>query len=206
MHCITVRWHSSQPCIRFRTHLSTVSFCTPCAAVSRQPPAYVPYKTCGCHAPDAGTSNVYPRAYVSTIDCAAELLDVLRVSVETRKTQLVDAALDCVQRLISHGILSGPVQSINHRREAASKAAGPKKKQADDDEEDPAAQGPMPPQVHTSLATSSHCCTLAMAHRLSQQQCSCCVLHKATGIGLHCELNAQGFVHTQQIASILLLQ
>lgn len=79
----------------------------------------------------------------------AELLDVLRVSVETRKTQLVDAALDCVQRLISHGILSGPVQSINHRREAASKAAGPRKKQADgdDDDMDPAAQGPMPPQV-----------------------------------------------------------
>ena len=78
----------------------------------------------------------------------AELLDVLRVSVETRKTQLVDAALDCVQRLISHGILSGPVQSINHRREAASKAAGPRKKQGDDDDDaDPAAQGPMPPQV-----------------------------------------------------------
>jgi len=74
---------------------------------------------------------------------------VLRVSVETRKTQLVDAALDCVQRLISHGILSGPVQSINHRREAASKAAGARKKQADgdDDDMDPAAQGPMPPQV-----------------------------------------------------------
>ncbi|KAL0026445.1 hypothetical protein WJX79_010345 [Trebouxia sp. C0005] len=82
-------------------------------------------------------------------DSAQELLDVLRVSVETRKTQLVDAALDCVQRLISHGILSGPVQSINHRREAASKAAGARKKQADgdDDDMDPAAQGPMPPQA-----------------------------------------------------------
>ncbi|KAL0051487.1 hypothetical protein WJX82_008426 [Trebouxia sp. C0006] len=82
-------------------------------------------------------------------ESAQELLDVLRVSVETRKTQLVDAALDCVQCLISHGILSGPVQSINHRREAASKAAGARKKQADgdDDDMDPAAQGPMPPQA-----------------------------------------------------------
>ncbi|DBA82002.1 TPA: hypothetical protein ACH3X1_007704 [Trebouxia sp. C0004] len=82
-------------------------------------------------------------------ESAQELLDVLRVSVETRKTQLVDAALDCVQRLISHGILSGPVQSINHRREAASKAAGARKQQADgdDDDMDPAAQGPMPPQA-----------------------------------------------------------
>ena len=73
---------------------------------------------------------------------------MLRISVETRKTQLVDAALDCVQRLISHGLLSGPVQSINHRREAASKAAGAKKKQGDDDDDgDAAVQGPMPPQV-----------------------------------------------------------
>ncbi len=83
---------------------------------------------------------------------------MLRVSVETRKTQLVDAALDCVQRLISHGILSGPVQSINHRREAASKAAGARKKQADgdDDDMDPAAQGPMPPQVSCCLDQSVH--------------------------------------------------
>ena len=74
---------------------------------------------------------------------------MLRVSVETRKTQLVDAALDCVQRLISHGILSGPVQSINHRREAASKAAGVRKKPVDgeDDDLESAVQGPMPPQV-----------------------------------------------------------
>ena len=73
---------------------------------------------------------------------------MLRISVETRKTQLVDAALDCVQKLISHGLLSGPVQSINHRREAASKAAGVKKKQGDDDDDaDAAVQGPMPPQV-----------------------------------------------------------
>eukprot|EP00891_Asterochloris_glomerata_P002829 jgi/Astpho2/2829/e_gw1.00050.8.1_t len=47
---------------------------------------------------------------------------VLRVAVETRKTQLVDAALDCIQKLISHSILTGPVHSINHKREAAGKA------------------------------------------------------------------------------------
>lgn len=83
---------------------------------------------------------------------------MLRIAVETRKTQLVDAALDCVQRLISHGLLSGPVQSINHRREAASKAAGARKKQGDeDDDADPAAQGPMPPQVlQPSCAPPAH--------------------------------------------------
>lgn len=83
----------------------------------------------------------------------------MRVSVETRKTQLVDAALDCVQRLISHGLLSGPVQSINHRREAASKAAGARKKQGDDDDDgDAAVQGPMPPQVlQPSLVHIANC-------------------------------------------------
>lgn len=67
--------------------------------------------------------------------------------METRKTQLVDTALDLIQKLMSHGLLSGPVQSINHRREAANKAAGARKKPEDDDEADPAAQGPMPVQV-----------------------------------------------------------
>ncbi|KAL3151970.1 hypothetical protein ABBQ32_001093 [Trebouxia sp. C0010 RCD-2024] len=81
-------------------------------------------------------------------ESAQELLDVLRISVETRKTQLVDAALDCVQRLISHGLLCGPVHSINHRREAASKAAGAKQKPRDDDDDaETAVQGPMPPQA-----------------------------------------------------------
>ena len=85
----------------------------------------------------------------------AELLDVLRLSVETRKTQLVDAALDCVQRLVSHGILFGPVHSINHRREAASKAAGARKKQDDDEDADPGLQGPMPPQVPYQIVPCS---------------------------------------------------
>ena len=103
----------------------------------------------------------------------AELLDVLRTAVETRKTQLVDAALDCVQRLISHGLLTGPVQSINHRREAASKAAGARKKQGDeDDEADPAAQGPMPPQVLLPSCVPAlclqpgSCCCLQAGHAL----------------------------------------
>lgn len=99
----------------------------------------------------------------------AELLDVLRISVETRKTQLVDAALDCVQRLISHGLLSGAVQSINHRREAASKAAGAKQKQRDeDDDADAAVQGPMPPQVLLQICS---------APAYAQQQLSVLVLH-----------------------------
>lgn len=97
----------------------------------------------------------------------AELLDILRNCVETRKTQLVDAALDLIQKLLSHGLLSGPVQSINHRREAASKAAGTRKKvDGDDDEADPTAQGPMPVQVCEQGSQDLYIC----------HSCICCHL------------------------------
>lgn len=107
---------------------------------------------------------------------------MLRISVETRKTQLVDAALDCVQRLISHGLLSGPVQSINHRREAASKAAGAKKKQGDDDDDgDAAVQGPMPPQVmQPSFAHIANC----NPPQAPSNTCQCCMIQVCRKCGL----------------------
>ena len=73
---------------------------------------------------------------------------MLRTAVETRKTQLVDAALDCIQKLISHSILTGPVHSINHKREAAGKAAGGRRRPTEDmDDIEGSASGVMPPQV-----------------------------------------------------------
>ena len=78
----------------------------------------------------------------------AELMAVLRTAVETRKTQLVDAALDCIQKLISHSILTGPVHSINHKREAAGKAAGGRRRPTEDmDDIEGSVSGVMPPQV-----------------------------------------------------------
>ena len=82
----------------------------------------------------------------------AELMGVLRVAVETRKTQLVDAALDCIQKLISHSILTGPVHSINHKREAAGKVASGRRRPTEDLDDDlGSVSGVMPPQVSCSL-------------------------------------------------------
>ena len=84
----------------------------------------------------------------------AELMAVLRVAVETRKTQLVDAALDCIQKLISHSILTGPVHSINHKREAAGKVAGGRRRPTEDmDDIEGSVSGVMPPQVSCSPHT-----------------------------------------------------
>ena len=70
------------------------------------------------------------------------------MAVETRKTQLVDAALDCIQKLISHSILTGAVHSINHKREAASKVAGGRRRPTEDlDDFEGSVSGVMPPQV-----------------------------------------------------------
>ena len=72
-------------------------------------PSHLASEACmSCSSKLTGQNAV--KACIDSFPCDAELLDVLRISVETRKTQLVDAALDCVQKLISHGLLSGPVQ------------------------------------------------------------------------------------------------
>ena len=70
------------------------------------------------------------------------------MAVETRKIQLVDIALDCLQKLISHKHLQGPVHNINHRREAATKG---RRRPTDDDEDgDHAMIDNLPPQVNVN--------------------------------------------------------
>lgn len=54
----------------------------------------------------------------------AEILEVMRQSIETRKTTLVELALDLIQRLIAHRALTGRVYSINHRRDLAAGVKG----------------------------------------------------------------------------------
>lgn len=51
----------------------------------------------------------------------ADLMAILRMAVESRKVQLVDIALDLIQKLIAHHHIQGPVFSISHRRETGGK-------------------------------------------------------------------------------------
>ena len=77
----------------------------------------------------------------------AGILEVLRLAVETRRGPLVDLALDCVQRLIAHHCVAGPVYIVAHRREANARV--PRKSSAAEDDE-PSLAGEaeaMPPQV-----------------------------------------------------------
>ena len=71
----------------------------------------------------------------------------MRQSIETRKTNLVELALDLIQRLIAHRALAGRVYSINHRRDLA--AGGKSKRRGGEDDEDDGADesGALPPQV-----------------------------------------------------------
>ena len=79
----------------------------------------------------------------------AEVLEIMRQSIESRKTALVELALDLIQRLIAHRALAGRVYSINHRRDLG---GGGKSKRRGGDEEDeeggPEEGGHLPPQVH----------------------------------------------------------
>ena len=58
---------------------------------------------------------------------------ILRLAVESRKVQLVDIALDLIQKLIAHQHIQGPVFSISHRRETGGKAE--KRRLTEDDED-----------------------------------------------------------------------
>lgn len=58
--------------------------------------------------------------------CAADLLGILRMAVETRKTALLDLSLDLIQKLIAHQHLAGAVHSISHKREPAAARTGRK--------------------------------------------------------------------------------
>lgn len=62
----------------------------------------------------------------------ADLMAILRLAVDSRKVQLVDIALDLIQKLIAHQHIQGPVFSISHRRDAG----GKDKRRATEDDED----------------------------------------------------------------------
>lgn len=63
----------------------------------------------------------------------ADLMEILRMAAESRKVQLVDLALDLIQKLIAHKHIQGPVYSISHRRDPTGK---PRKGRATEDEDD----------------------------------------------------------------------
>ena len=63
----------------------------------------------------------------------ADLMAILRMAVESRKVQLLEIALDLIQKLIAHKHIQGPVFSISHRRETTGKAE--KRRITDDDDE-----------------------------------------------------------------------
>ena len=74
------------------------------------------------------------------------MLRVLRMAVETKRGPIVEIALDCVQALVAHKLLSGPVFAVNHRRDPDGRPQTPAKQ----DEEEDAAGGQledMAPQV-----------------------------------------------------------
>ncbi len=71
------------------------------------------------------------------------------MAVETKRAPIVEIALDCVQAMIAHKLLSGPVFSVNHRRDAEGKAPVAGAKKGGEEEEDGGEEGPedMPPQA-----------------------------------------------------------
>jgi hypothetical protein len=79
----------------------------------------------------------------------------MRQAIETRKTNVVELALDLIQRLIAHRALVGRVYSINHRRDLAAGAKG-KRRAAEDEEEEVVDEGDvLPPQARAALSPSS---------------------------------------------------
>lgn len=78
---------------------------------------------------------------------ATELLDILRMAIDTRKVPLVDIALDLLQKLMAYQYLAGRVFSISHKRDPHAKTLGKAAAAADDEDEDVSASEDMPPQV-----------------------------------------------------------
>lgn len=91
----------------------------------------------------------------------------MRQSIESRKTALVELALDLIQRLIAHRALAGRVYSINHRRDLGGGGKSKRRGGGDDEDEEggPEDGGQLPPQVgcladcsaslHDAVATRS---------------------------------------------------
>lgn len=55
---------------------------------------------------------------------AREIMLVLRDAVDTRRPDVMDAALDCLQKLVSFKLIQGPVHSINHKRDSSTAISG----------------------------------------------------------------------------------
>lgn len=84
------------------------------------------------------------------------------MAVETKRAPIVEIALDCVQAMIAHKLLSGPVFSVNHRRDAEGKTptAGGKKAGEEEEEggEEDAEDMPPQAQVWEGVCGCSICC------------------------------------------------
>ncbi len=94
----------------------------------------------------------------------------MRQSIESRKTALVELALDLIQRLIAHRALAGRVYSINHRRDLGGGGGGGKAKRrggGDDDDEEggPEEGGQLPPQVCSSVHRARACMAITLTAR-----------------------------------------
>lgn len=76
----------------------------------------------------------------------AALMEILRMAVESRKIQLVDLALDLIQKLIAHKHIQGPISSISHRRDLNKKTSR-RRPTEDDDELESVGAGDSVPQV-----------------------------------------------------------
>lgn len=95
-------------------------------------------------------SEIPLRAHVFT----ADLMAILRMAVESRKVQLLDIALDLIQKLIAHKHIQGPVFCISHRREATGKAEN-RRTTEDDEDMDSGGADSSAPQVTLPCSSGS---------------------------------------------------
>ncbi|CAL8462959.1 g2493 [Coccomyxa elongata] len=100
--------------------------------------------------PDASAPKTSSYRGTIRLEAAQNLLGILRLAVETRKTALLDLSLDLIQKLIAHQHLAGAVHSISHKREPAAARTGRKRPSEEDDlgdHGDHGDAGDMPPQA-----------------------------------------------------------
>lgn len=86
---------------------------------------------------------------------AAALMDVLRLAVESRKAQLVDIALDLIQKLIAHKHIQGPISSISHKRDPGKKAGRRRLTEDEDDLESVTGDDSLPQVIYQALCYQS---------------------------------------------------
>lgn len=84
---------------------------------------------------------------VVTTTVVTAVLRVLRMAVETKRAAIVEIALNCVQAMIAHKLLSGPVFAVNHRRDPEGRPQTPAKKGEEEDEQAGGELEDMPPQA-----------------------------------------------------------